>query len=109
VTSALLVYAVNRAGFGRSSSFSSVAMCWWGRDGTSCFAQLRLLLWKNWLLKKRRACATCCELLFPVGAVFILIIIRTLVKIDDVDDIIPIYDKASVRQCGCSARPVPQC
>ncbi len=64
-------------------------MCVWGRDGTSWLAQLRLLLWKNWQLKKRRPGASCCELLFPVGAVFILMIIRSVVKIQDVQVEIP--------------------
>jgi len=68
-------------------------MCKWGRDGTSWFAQLRLLLWKNWQLKKRRAGASCCELLFPVAAVFILLLIRSVVKIDDVQVAIPVGDK----------------
>lgn len=72
-------------------------MCWWGRDGTSWFAQLRLLLWKNWMLKKRRWTASCCEILFPIGAVFILLMIRALVKIDDVDMIVPVDDKQLVR------------
>jgi hypothetical protein len=72
-------------------------MCVWGRDGTSWFAQLRLLLWKNWQLKKRRPGATCCELLFPVGAVLILLMIRALVSISDVDIQVPVQDKAMVR------------
>jgi hypothetical protein len=82
-------------------------MCFLGRDGTSWFAQLRLLLWKNWVLKKRRWQATCCELLFPVGAVFVLMIIRALVKIDDVNDIIPVQDKVLVSATACCARTVP--
>jgi hypothetical protein len=73
-------------------------MCVIGRDGTSYLAQLRLLLWKNWTLKKRRSGASCCELLFPVGAVFILVLIRTLVKIDDVEILIPVQDKVFVRE-----------
>jgi len=73
-------------------------MCVWGRDGTSWFAQLRLLLWKNWTLKKRRAGSSVCEILFPLGAVCILLMIRALVKIEDVEIQIPIQDKVMVRK-----------
>ena len=73
-------------------------MCVWGRDGTSWFAQLRLLLWKNWTLKKRRAGSSVCEILFPLGAVCILLMIRALVKIEDVEIQIPIQDKVMVRE-----------
>lgn len=72
-------------------------MCWWGRDGTSWYAQLRLLLWKNWVLKKRRWGASCCELLFPVVVFFILMLVRALVKVTEIEDIIPIQDKQMVR------------
>lgn len=47
--------------------------------------QLRLLLWKNTLLKTRHPLSTCFELLIPLIAISILIIIRSLVSIDDVE------------------------
>ena len=72
---------------------TAFAMCFCGRDGTSWFAQLRLLLWKNWMLKKRRAGSSLCEILFPLGAICILIMIRALVTIDNVEVEIPVADK----------------
>jgi hypothetical protein len=49
------------------------------------FHQLRLLLWKNSILKQRRLGSTCCELLIPIIGIIILIIIRMVVKIENVD------------------------
>lgn len=76
-----------------AATTSATAMCFCGRDGTSWFAQLRLLLWKNWMLKKRRAGSSLCEILFPLGAICILIMIRALVTIDNVEVEIPVADK----------------
>lgn len=45
------------------------------------------------MLKKRRAGSSLCEILFPLGAICILIMIRALVTIDNVSTAIPVGDK----------------
>ncbi|KAH9488682.1 ATP-binding cassette sub- A member 3 [Bulinus truncatus] len=44
------------------------------------FKQLGLLLWKNWLLQKRKLCVTIFEVLLPVGFAILLVLIRLAVK-----------------------------
>lgn len=35
--------------------------------------QLRLLLWKNWIVTKRAPCCTCCTILVPTAFVLLLV------------------------------------
>jgi len=55
-------------------------------EGSGCFRQLRFLLWKNWLLKKRRAQGTLIEIAFPVIVVMLVLLIRWAVKIHDIEE-----------------------
>lgn len=59
------------------------------------FGQLRLLLWKNYLLKKRRAVSSCCELLVPLLAVLILVALRAIIKPEQADERIFTTDSVS--------------
>jgi hypothetical protein len=45
--------------------------------------QLRLVLWKNWILKKRRCSGTLLEIAIPVLAIALLILLRWLLKVED--------------------------
>ncbi|XP_055881820.1 phospholipid-transporting ATPase ABCA3-like [Biomphalaria glabrata] len=44
------------------------------------FNQLGLLLWKNWLLQKRKLCVTIFEVLLPIGFAILLVLIRLAIK-----------------------------
>jgi ATP-binding cassette subfamily A (ABC1) protein 3 len=46
----------------------------------SSFNQFRLLLWKNWVLQKRRKVLTVFQILLPAAFALILMLIRTRVK-----------------------------
>jgi len=48
--------------------------------GMSSAAQFGLLLWKNWLLQKRRIIVTALQILIPVLIAFVLLVLRMLVK-----------------------------
>lgn len=45
--------------------------------------QIGLLMWKNWLLQKRRICVSIFEILLPVAFAIIFLIIRSLVQSTD--------------------------
>ena len=45
--------------------------------------QFILLLWKNWILQKRKVCVTVFEVLLPLFFGLILVLIRVLVKTKD--------------------------
>ncbi len=47
-------------------------------------AQLRLLFWKNWVLKKRSWGSTLFEFVIPLVAIFLLLLIRYEVDIEDI-------------------------
>ena len=63
------------------------------RETNSCImaqgfgSQLSLLLWKNWLLQKRRICISIFEVLLPVCFAVLMLLIRTLIVQDDVTSI----------------------
>ncbi|RUS76070.1 hypothetical protein EGW08_016174, partial [Elysia chlorotica] len=44
------------------------------------WSQLGLLLWKNWILQKRRVCVTIFEIILPVFFAVLILLIRTLVN-----------------------------
>ena len=46
-------------------------------------SQLKLLLWKNWLLQKRKICVSIFEVLLPVSFALLIVMIRTLVEVTD--------------------------
>lgn len=50
------------------------------------FRQFTLLLWKNWLLQKRRPVATVFEILLPVCFVVLLLAIRQIVNVTYYDN-----------------------
>lgn len=52
----------------------------------SCFSQFRLLLWKNWVLQKRRKVLTVFQILLPAAFAIILLLIRMRVKSNFVAD-----------------------
>lgn len=52
----------------------------------SNYRKLRLVLWKNWLLQWRHKVQTVIELLMPVVSVLILIMMRSLISIRDIDE-----------------------
>ncbi|GFS11780.1 ATP-binding cassette transporter sub-family A, partial [Elysia marginata] len=47
-------------------------------------SQLGLLLWKNWILQKRRICVTIFEVILPVFFAVLIVLIRLLVKTKDI-------------------------
>ncbi|XP_012941784.1 ATP-binding cassette sub-family A member 3 [Aplysia californica] len=47
-------------------------------------SQLKLLLWKNWLLQKRKICVSIFEVILPILFACIILAIRALVEVDDV-------------------------
>ncbi|GFO27722.1 ATP-binding cassette sub-family a member [Plakobranchus ocellatus] len=49
-------------------------------------SQLGLLLWKNWILQKRRICVSIFEIILPVFFAVLIVLIRMLVKTKDVTD-----------------------
>jgi ATP-binding cassette subfamily A (ABC1) protein 3 len=55
-------------------------------SSSASFSELRLLLWKNYLLKKRRFVSCLFEIVVPILAILILILIRSLVHIESVDE-----------------------
>jgi hypothetical protein len=50
---------------------------------TMVCGQLGLVLWKNWILKKRRCLGTLIEIAVPVLAIALLILLRDLIKVED--------------------------
>ena len=48
--------------------------------------QFLLLLWKNFVLQKRRVCVTVFEILMPIGFAGLFIIIRILAKSKDITE-----------------------
>lgn len=52
----------------------------------SLSTQLKLVLWKNWLLKKRTAKSTFSEVFVPVVFILILVMIRALVDVKHIDE-----------------------
>lgn len=49
------------------------------------FKQLGLLMWKNWLLQKRKVCVTVFEIILPLLFAILLLIVRFLIKTDPKD------------------------
>lgn len=47
------------------------------------FGQVGLLLWKNWLLQKRKICVSIFEVLLPVAFAILVLLIRLAVKAKD--------------------------
>jgi len=50
----------------------------------SFWLQYKLMMRKQWLIKKRRKCATCCEVIFPIFMFLILVSIRAGVDTEDI-------------------------
>lgn len=50
-------------------------------------SQLGLLLWKNWLLQKRRICISVFEVLLPIFFAVMMLLIRSVINQDDVSSI----------------------
>ncbi|XP_059179614.1 phospholipid-transporting ATPase ABCA3-like [Physella acuta] len=50
------------------------------------FRQVGLLLWKNWLLQKRKICVSIFEVLLPVGFAILVLLIRLAVKAKEYPD-----------------------
>ncbi|XP_060066248.1 phospholipid-transporting ATPase ABCA3-like [Ylistrum balloti] len=48
-------------------------------------SQFLLLTWKNWIIQKRKKLVTAFEILLPVGFAALLVVIRSLVKIEAID------------------------
>ena len=44
--------------------------------------QLGALMKKNWILMRRSCCTTCCELLFPIFLMIMLVLVRRAIKVD---------------------------
>ncbi|CAG5125756.1 unnamed protein product [Candidula unifasciata] len=59
------------------------------------FSQIGLLMWKNWLLQKRRICVTVFEVILPILFAIIFIVIRLLVKADEVRKVTT-YERESI-------------
>lgn len=47
--------------------------------------QFLLLTWKNWTIQKRKKAVTVFEILLPVGFAALLVVIRSIVKVDDIN------------------------
>lgn len=45
--------------------------------------QLKALMKKNLILMRRSCCATCCEIIFPMILMILLVAIRRAVSVDD--------------------------
>ena len=58
--------------------------------------QTRLLLRKNYILKKRLWRATCCEILIPLLPILLVLLFRAAVKVKDVEQHLPIEDAVTV-------------
>ena len=46
-------------------------------------SHLKALLLKNWILFKRSPFTSCCEMLIPILLVILLVLMRSLISIDD--------------------------
>ncbi|CAD5111485.1 DgyrCDS794 [Dimorphilus gyrociliatus] len=53
--------------------------------GTSSWRQFRLLMWKNWLIQKRKTVLTCFEIGLPVFFAIVIFGIRQIVEVTDHD------------------------
>ncbi|XP_067683603.1 phospholipid-transporting ATPase ABCA3-like [Haliotis asinina] len=49
------------------------------------FKQLGLLMWKNWLLQKRKVCVTVFEIILPLLFAILLLVVRFLIETDPKD------------------------
>ena len=47
--------------------------------------QLKALMRKNLILMKRSCCATCCECLFPIILMILLVMVRRAIKLTEFD------------------------
>jgi ATP-binding cassette subfamily A (ABC1) protein 3 len=44
--------------------------------------QLGALMKKNWILMKRSCCTTCCEILFPIILMILMVLVRRAIKVE---------------------------
>jgi hypothetical protein len=51
--------------------------------------QLRILLWKNWILSKRNTCGLISEVILPIALIIFLILMRYLI------DVLKYYDQVN--------------
>ena len=68
------------------------------------WAHYKALLYKNWILWKRNWCTSCCELLFPLALMAIIVIIREAIS-DTQHDASSHLDKAQVLGPSSAAFP----
>jgi hypothetical protein len=45
--------------------------------------QLGALMKKNWILMKRSCCTTCCEILFPIILMILMVLVRRAIKVEE--------------------------
>ncbi|XP_076054127.1 phospholipid-transporting ATPase ABCA3-like [Oratosquilla oratoria] len=72
--------------------------------GTSGFEKFRLLLWKNWLLQKRKKVRTLVELILPLLFCTLLVVIRFQVE-SEVFDEATVYEPFGIQELPLGLKP----